>query len=185
MKRLPQTLLILTFLLLSWLLMQVIHECGHIIAALLSGGVVEQVVLHPLAISRTDFATNPHPLWVAWWGALFGSILPLLCCAFTRKFLQSYHALFVAFAGFCLMANGIYLGVGVFEAYGDAGDIVRHGGEKWQLLLFGVLTVPSGLYLWDRVSLSFGFGEEHGHTERKHFIACAALLLLVLVGELL
>ena len=38
--------------LLSWLLMQAVHELGHVAAALATGGSVERVVLHPLTDDR-------------------------------------------------------------------------------------------------------------------------------------
>lgn len=66
--RLHQTILIGSTLLGSWLGMQAVHELGHVAGAWLTGGRVERVVLHPLTISRTDLATNPHPLPVVWAG---------------------------------------------------------------------------------------------------------------------
>ena len=64
MKRLAQILLILTFIGFSWLAMQVVHESGHVLVARLTGAEVTNVALHPLIISRTDLAENPHPLAV-------------------------------------------------------------------------------------------------------------------------
>jgi hypothetical protein len=55
---------------LSWLAMQAVHEFGHMLHAWLSGGRVVQVVLHPLAISRTDVEPNPSPQFVVWGGPL-------------------------------------------------------------------------------------------------------------------
>jgi hypothetical protein len=48
MKRLPQILLIVTFIGFSWLAMQVVHEAGHVLLARLTGGEVTKVALHPL-----------------------------------------------------------------------------------------------------------------------------------------
>jgi len=64
MKRLPQILLIVTFIGFSWLAMQVVHEAGHVLVARLTGAEVTKVALHPLIVSRTDVAENPHPLAV-------------------------------------------------------------------------------------------------------------------------
>ena len=64
MARFQQLLLIGTFLPLCWLAMMATHELGHVLGAYISGGRVSQVVLHPLTISRTDLAHNPHPLLV-------------------------------------------------------------------------------------------------------------------------
>ena len=61
---------------LSWLGMMAVHELGHVIAAMMSGGTVVRIVLHPAAISRTDVSPNPVPLLVAWSGPLLGSLIP-------------------------------------------------------------------------------------------------------------
>src|SRR6187399_1568771 len=107
-QRRNQILLIVGCLGFSWLAMQAIHELGHVIVARISGGKVQRVVLHPLTISRTDVDPNPQPLAVAWGGPIIGSVAPLLllCCSqgWKRRFLLTF------FAGFCLIANGLYLG---------------------------------------------------------------------------
>ena len=59
-------ILMASTLLGSWLGMQAVHELGHVFGAWLTGGRVQQVVLHPLTISRTDLAENPSPLVVVW-----------------------------------------------------------------------------------------------------------------------
>jgi len=53
-RRNDQSLLIGTLIPLCWLLMMAVHEGGHFLCALLTNGRVTAVVLHPLAISRTD-----------------------------------------------------------------------------------------------------------------------------------
>jgi hypothetical protein len=64
------------------------------------------------------------------------------------------------FAGFCLIANGIYIGTGSFDSIGDCSEMLRHGSSMWQLWLFGLLTVPAGLLLWHRLGSHFGLGRE-------------------------
>ena len=129
MARLPQVVLVGSTLLLSWLGMMAVHEAGHVAATRLTGGAVSQVVLHPLTISRTDLSHNPHPLVVAWAGPVLGAVLPLAAfgVAAAAKMPGAYLLRF--FAGFCLVANGAYLGAGSVEGVGDAGDLVRHGGR--------------------------------------------------------
>ncbi|MEZ6046089.1 MAG: M50 family metallopeptidase [Planctomycetaceae bacterium] len=70
----PATFILIAALLLpaSWLSMMIVHEAGHMLSAMLTGGQIEKVVLHPLAISRTDVSPNPHPVWVVWGGPLLG-----------------------------------------------------------------------------------------------------------------
>ena len=136
--------------------MQAVHELGHVIGALLTAGRVERVVLHPLKISRTDLADNPKPLIVAWAGPIIGALLPLLLWSFAGAVrLQGVYVLRF-FAGFCLLANGIYIGVGSFAGIGDCGDMLRYGSAMWQLWLFGIVTAPPGLFLWHGLGRYFG-----------------------------
>src|ERR1700722_19897665 len=72
-----QATLVISTLLGSWLAMQAAHETGHVIGALLTGGKVATVVLHPLTISHSELIDNPHPLVVVWAGPLVGVTLPL------------------------------------------------------------------------------------------------------------
>ena len=67
-----QAILVISTLLGSWLGMQAVHESGHVLGALLTGGKIATVVLHPLTISHTELIDNPHPLCVVWAGPLVG-----------------------------------------------------------------------------------------------------------------
>src|SRR5437870_4599390 len=98
--------------------MQAVHEFGHVAGAWLTGGQVARVVLHPLTISRTDLDDNPRPLLVVWAGPLCGVLLPLAAWGIVAlgRCLGGYLLRF--FAGFCLIANGAYIGVGSFDGLG-------------------------------------------------------------------
>jgi hypothetical protein len=187
MPRLHQAVLIGSTVLGSWLLMQAVHEAGHVLAAWLSGGRVAKVVLHPLTISRTDLAHNPAPVVVVWAGPVIGVLLPLLLWAIAawRRMPGAFVLRF--FAGFCLIANGAYIGAGSFERVGDCGEMLRHGTPMWALWLFGAATVPAGLALWHRLGPSFGLGPARGRVSPGIawvcLIICAVLLALgFLVG---
>ena len=104
-----QILLVVSTLVISWLGMMVVHEFGHVLFAWLSGGSVARVVLSPLEFSRTDLQRNPHPLFVASGGALVGDALPLLVASLWRLLRWPGWYILQFFAGFCLVANGIYL----------------------------------------------------------------------------
>lgn len=175
MKRLHQFVLIASLLPFCWLAMMAVHEFGHVLAAWMSGGTVTKVVLHPLAISRTDVVNSSHPLVVVWGGPLVGILLPLLVWLGFRHFHLPGDYLPRFFAGFCLIANGAYLGVGSFNRIGDAGELLRHGTPIWLLWLFGILTVPTGLALWNDLGPHFGFGHAHGNVDTT-----AAYLVLIL-----
>lgn len=55
------------------------------------------------------------------------------------------------FAGFCLLSNGAYLGFGVFEQIGDAGDILKAGSPPWLPIAFGLIASVSGLLMWHQL----------------------------------
>jgi hypothetical protein len=137
------------------------------------------VVLHPCTISRTDVQPNPHPLLVVWAGPLVGAGFPLLAFVFARVLRSPGVYLFRFFAGFCLIVNGVYIGLGSFQGLADAGDMVRHGSPRWTLILFGLATAPLGLYLWNGLGPHFGLGEAKGKVSRP-----AAVTSLVLFTSL-
>jgi hypothetical protein len=130
MKRLDQFLLIGTFIVFSWLAMQSVHEIGHVLGPITTGGNVNKVILRPLTISRTDVHPNPHPLFVVWAGTVVGSILPLLAFLLARVLHAPGVFLFRFFAGFCLIANGVYIGITSIQVVAEAGDMLTHGSSR-------------------------------------------------------
>lgn len=178
-------LLIISTLLLSWLGMMLVHEFGHCLHAWLSGGAVTRVVLHPLVISRTDCAMNPHPLLTAWGGPLIGSLLPLAILLIARSMRASVWYIFQFFAGFCLIINGIYIAEDSFLMAGDGGDMLRNAMPRWILVAFGAVTVPLGLCLWNGLGPSFGLGEAKGTVSRKAAVGTFCLLAIIVMAEIL
>ena len=158
MNRVHQIILIGSTILGSWLGMQAVHESGHVLGAWMSGGTVARVVLNPLTISRTDLAVNPFPLFVVWAGPVGGILIPLFVWAVAHAL--KWPAAFVLrfFAGFCWLANGMYIGIGSFTFAGDCGDMLRHGSVVWQLWLFGIITSPIGMWMWHGQGTHFGLG---------------------------
>ena len=185
MRRLPQLILIAATAPLAWLLMQVVHECGHALMGWLTGGDVRRVILHPLTISRTDLAANPHPLLVCWAGPVLGSLAPVIAwrVACAAKGLGEFWLRF--FAGFCLIANGAYLAVGSFDGIGDAGDLLKHGSPIWMLWLFGAVTIGAGLRLWHGLGASFGLGTEATPVRWPAALIVAGALLVTVTLEAL
>lgn len=178
-----QPVLILSTLALSWLGMQIVHETGHVIGACLTGGSVERVVLHPLAFSRTDLSRDPRPLIVSWSGALVGTLIPLAAWSAAHCLRVPGHPLLRFFAGFCLIANGAYLGVGCLHGEGDASDLLRHGAARWQLVLFGLIAAAAGLRLWHRLGPHFGLGPDATPVRPAAAGLTAGLLLVVVLAE--
>jgi hypothetical protein len=184
MLRLRQIVLILSTLAGSWLGMQIVHEFGHVLGAWLTGGTVRKVVLLPWTLSRTELSSNPDPLLVAWAGPIVGALLPLLVWSVAATLRWPGVYLLRFFAGFCLIANGAYLGGGALERLGDAGDLQRHGTALWQLFVFAALTVPLGLALWNRQGGPFGLGPAHGPVSRRAAYAVPVAVIVVVVLEM-
>jgi hypothetical protein len=185
MKRLSQIILIVTFIGFSWLAMQAVHELGHVLGGIASGGKVVKVVLYPSTLSRTDVSPNPHPLFEVWSGAAVGTILPLVAFLIAAKFRCPGLYLFRFFAGFCLIANGVYLGIGSLEGIADAGELLAYGSQRWQLILFGIATVPLGLYLWNGLGTHFGLGQARGKVSRSATAVSVCLFVAVVAVEMM
>ena len=185
-NRVFQILLIGTFVPFCWLAMQVVHELGHVLLAWATKGAVTKVALHPLIVSRTDLAENPNPLAVVWGGPLLGSLIPLVAFGAASVSRMPGVYLFRFFAGFCLVANGVYIGTGWLIANGaDPGVMVEYGSPTWLLVIFGLLTFPAGLYLWHRQGHYFGLAEANGYVSKLAAAISAALLVGLVAFELI
>jgi hypothetical protein len=166
--------------------MQVVHELGHVLLALATRAEVTKVALHPLIMSRTDLAENPHPLAVVWGGPLLGSVLPLIAFGFAFITRSPGIYLFRFFAGFCLVANGVYIGTGWLIANGaDPGVMLENGSPTWLLVVFGLLTFPAGLYLWHRQGHHFGLAQANGNVSNLAAAISATLLVGLVAFELI
>jgi hypothetical protein len=182
-RRAHQVVLICSTVLASCLGMQAVHELGHVLGAWATGAEVTRVVLTPNAFSRTDVANNTRPLVVVWAGPIIGVALPLLLWLVARSARMPGAFVLRFFVGFCLIVNGLYIGLGSFGHIGDCGEMLRHGSPRALLWLFGLVTTPLGLALWHRQGSSFGFGTADGQV--SHSITYAILgvcVLLILLG---
>jgi hypothetical protein len=183
-----QAILIISVGSLSWLLMMVLHECGHVVHGWFTGATLQRIDLPLVGFSQTDFAANPHPLIVAWGGGIGGCLFPLVILGMVRIFASRYVYLAAWFAGFCLIANGAYLGCGAFTTNSYAGDdasvIIANGGSTWHLLVFGFLTIAAGLYLWSGLGPKFGLGPNAEKIDRKSTIGAAIALSIIVCLDL-
>lgn len=180
MRRIAPLALLGSLCVLSWMLMQLVHELGHVAGAALAGGAVERVVWHPLSISRTDLSENPAPLLIAWAGPLVGVGLPLAAWGVAAMTNSSVTALLRFFAGFCLIANGAYLGIGSFLRIGDCETLLAHGAPIGTLWLFGAAAVPLGLLLWHRLGPDLGWGPQARQVPASRVIVVAGAAVLVI-----
>jgi hypothetical protein len=181
-NRVGSIVLIIATLVASWLGMQAVHELGHVLAARITRGRVANIALHPLGISRTDLAANPHPLAVAWAGPVFGATAPVLAWQLAGAYRLAVAFLLRFFAGFCLVANGLYIGVGSFGRIGDCGEMLRHGAAPWHLWLFAIATVPAGFTLWNGQGAHFGLSQSPTVSRAATIAAVVTAACLVIVG---
>lgn len=165
--------------------MQAVHELGHVLGAGATGGEVRRVILHPLSISRTDVAGSRSTGVVVWAGPVVGAALPVAAwlLALAARWRAAYLLRF--FAGFCLVANGLYIGLGSFGGVGDCGEMLRQGASRWHLWLFGATAVPAGLWLWHGQGKHFGIGPNAEQVRPApaygSLVLCLALVLNGLV----
>lgn len=181
MKRAVQIVLIVTFAAFSWLMMQVVHELGHIAAALATGAEIVKVYLHPFIVSSTDVWDPPHPLVEVWAGPIAGSIILLGALLIAKAFRCPALYLFRFFAGFCLIINGVYIAFGPSAGGADTALMIENGTPRWVMVIFGSCTAPLGLYLWHKQGVYFGLGEAKGAVD-SHAVVVSTILLIAVSG---
>ena len=182
-ERLRFGLLAVSLAIFSWLTMQILHESGHVFHCVVSGGKISQVVLHPLAVSRTEYSKNEWPQFVAWGGIIWGSIIPivLFVAMQMRRSDLTYLARF--FAGFCLISNGVYFVVATIDLGADPGDLVRFGAPRPVVGAVGGLLTLLGFVLWNGLGRSFGLGVPNHRTSVAMSIAILMLATGIAIAE--
>ena len=169
----------------SWFGMQQIHELGHIAAAKWIGATIDHIALHPLTISHTDVGPNRNPRLVVWAGPISGTVLPVAIWLVAAALRIQEAFLLRFFAAFCLVANGVYIGVGSFFGIGDPGEMLRNGSPIWLLHVFGLVATLGGFVLWNGEGEHFGLGPNGKPIHfRSVAITAAATVSFVVVGLL-
>jgi hypothetical protein len=79
-----------------------------------------------------------------------GRDAPVIACAVSLSWRRRVPHVLRFFTGFCLIANGAYIGVGWISQTGDAGDLATLGTPVWVMIVFGIACVGSGLWVWHR-----------------------------------
>jgi len=136
----------------TWMRMMAVHELGHMLNAWMSGGRVIQVQMPLFGFSQTIVHPNPRERFVVWGGPIWGVLIPLLACGVFRLARGAAPDLVRFFAGFCLIANGAYIGLGWTKRAGDAADLRRLGVSPALMIVFGLVCMTSGFFLWHLTS---------------------------------
>src|SRR5438045_121699 len=93
-----------------------------------------------------DVRPNPHPLIEVSAGLVIGCVIALMVAAVASAARLRIAYLAWAVAGFCLIANGAYIGVGAVRPVGDASELIAHGMPRWALAVFGAATLNPGFW---------------------------------------
>ncbi len=185
MPRLTKFVFVVSLLVVSWLLMQVVHEFGHVTGAWLTAGRVRRLVLHPLAISRTDVSPNPSPLLVVWLGPIVGGLLPSLAMFLVPARHPGASGSVEFFAGYCLTANGAYIAIGSIDQVGDCAAMLQLGTPHWVLLGFGAVTIPLGLYIWHKLGSLRQFVQNPDVVSGRHAWVVATTAVGIICVEII
>ncbi|MEZ6122951.1 MAG: hypothetical protein R3C49_07220 [Planctomycetaceae bacterium] len=141
-RRRPATavLQMTALLTLSWSVMAVTHECGHLLCGWCCGGTLKAADLRPWHLPFSIFDPDPHPLMTAWGGPILGVLIPVLMAAAIR------HRIATLIAGFCVLANGLYLATAWLtgDRYLDTAQLLLHGASPVSIAVFCVITITTG-----------------------------------------
>lgn len=130
----------LLLLVVSWCVMTVTHEAGHVVCGWASGGTLQQADLMPWHLPYSLFNPDPYPLVTLWGGPLLGVVIPLAVAVLSRR----DTVWFVAH--FCLLANGTYLALAWVsgEHSLDTPKLLARGAHPGTIVAYCVATIGVG-----------------------------------------
>jgi hypothetical protein len=178
--RWPRRLLLATILPACWLGMMAVHELGHVLAAWLAGAEVHRVVLPLFSFSRTDVAHSDRLRAIIWAGPAVGVALPVLVWLAARAMKWEIAFVLRFFAGFCLIANGAYIGFGWIDSIGDAGDLRKAGESTVLMTIAGSIGIVAGLVMWSGLSAPLGLGARAKTVSPRVAMGVVAALLALI-----
>jgi hypothetical protein len=164
--------------------MMIVHELGHVLATWATGSTLAGVVVPWVGFSQTEIIEYRRPIVVVSAGTIAGVVLPLAAWLSTRAsaLAPGWVTLSRFFAGFCLVANGGYLGSALVSPVGDAEDLVALGTPTWAIGVPGLLMLTCGLWIWNGLGPKFAESASPRLTRATAcFAACTlgAMLLLM------
>ncbi len=138
-----------------------LHELGHALAAWMTGGAVQTMILHPFSTSFTEIASDPHPRITHIAGVVFGPAVALLG-VWVAWPVRSAYCMPIHLTGVTALASsGIYLLIGTVMGVGDADDLLRMGVPAFPLILGGSLLLAGSLMLATAILPLLGIGRQH------------------------
>lgn len=129
-----------SLLIVSWMVMTLTHELGHIVGGWIGGATLTSYDLAPWRLPHSLHAPDPNPLLTLWGGPVLGVVAPTLLALTVRQ----RWAWFIA--DFCLIANGGYLALAWIsgDRYLDTPRLLEAGAHPATVVIYCVVTVGIG-----------------------------------------
>jgi hypothetical protein len=141
-------------LVVSWCVMTLTHETGHLVGGWLGGGTLQQFDLAPWRLPYSIFDPDPRPLLTLWSGPLLGIAAPCLTALLVRR----PWMWFIAY--FCVLANGVYLAAAWVsgDRFLDTQRLLDHGAWPASIALYCAVTIGFGYFGFRRTCLQILHG---------------------------
>ncbi|WP_146460477.1 hypothetical protein [Rubripirellula tenax] len=136
---------LVALLAVSWVVMLLTHEFGHILGGWCGGATLVDYDLAPWRLPYSLHSPDPHPRLTLWAGPLVGAIFPLCVAA-----IVSVRAVWFV-ADFCLIANGGYLMLAWItgDRLLDTPRMMAAGVHPGLVAIYCLATIGLG-YVWFR-----------------------------------
>ncbi|MCB9791330.1 MAG: M50 family metallopeptidase [Alphaproteobacteria bacterium] len=169
----------------------ILHELGHVLFCLGTGGVSTGISSHPLSWSLA-WVEDGDPAWTVWGGALITKVVALVLfpLGYARRSPRVYPLLL--WCAFAFLIDSVYFLVGAATHTGDPASLMEMGASAsllylcaatWFVLGAGMTVVAGGVFGMHRGGLLSALGQMAG-PPALYFIAVLAYQALYNRSEL-
>lgn len=138
-----------------------LHELGHTVAAILTGGHSRGIMIHPFNFSYSYSNSIHHPLIHTATGALGSSLIAMVLFIVLIRWARPVLMPLLLIGPISLMDNGIYWAWDIITgARCDACNLAQGGISPWLLLFAGVGLCLVGIILTICLMRAIGFNNE-------------------------
>ena len=127
-------------LVVSWCVMTLVHESGHLICGWFCGGTLVSADLLPWHLPYSIFEPDPKPL------VTLGDEPNPIATKKGRNRKRDCNTKNGSAPNFCMLANGLYLATAWFtgDRYLDTTKLLEHGAYTWSIAVYCFLTIGAG-----------------------------------------
>lgn len=186
MKTFQRFLIVLGVFVFAYNASTIIHELGHALTLVATGGEVDFIEVSPFSWSYAHYTSDPEPMATSWGGFLWETVFGLFAF-FVLWIAKSRLSLFgVVLAIASLAGTGIYMLVGAVLRIGDSAALIRMGVPPSALIVIGsfLLLLVLPLILPLGVLLGVGKGKNKLTTTILVFSPIVAYLLAMVAFNL-